>query len=496
VSATETASSRARTADGRRSSTTTRDRGWVMRRMLLAADVLALSTCFLAVDYAYGSGKGPANAISLDGELLLFFLSLPAWVVLAKLYGLYDLDEERADHSTADELVGVFHLITVGAFMFYAGAWLTHVASPTPGKIITFWAIGVVLVTCVRAVARLLGRRHPGYIQRTIIVGAGDIGQLIARRILQHEKYKMEIIGFVDTSPKERHDGLGDLTILGALGDLPSIIESARIDRVIVAFSNERDAEVIDLIRALAAQSVCVDVVPRLFPLMGQSVGVHSIEGLPLVALPRVRLARSSLLLKRTLDAMLALLGLFLLSPVFALIAIMIKRDSPGPVFFKQVRMGSDERPFRMLKFRTMSLEAEDIREELLNLNKHRGVGGDARLFKVPDDPRVTRVGRFLRRYSMDELPQLINVLRGEMSLVGPRPLVLDEDRFVTDWRRRRLLVKPGMTGLWQVFSRDDLSFEEMIELDYRYIASWSLLSDVRLLLRTLPAVLRERSAY
>jgi exopolysaccharide biosynthesis polyprenyl glycosylphosphotransferase len=472
-----------------------RDRGWLMRRMLLAADLVALSTAFVVVDYIFRSHGGRHDTVAFDTEFLLFFVSLPAWIVLAKLYGLYDLDEERADHSTSDELVGVFHLVTVGAFAFFAGTWLTRLAHPTPGKIVGFWALAVVLVGVGRSGARIVARRQPLYVQRTVIVGAGDVGQTIARKILKQAGYGIDLLGFVDAAPKERGAGLGDLALLGTPQHLPALIKEHAIDRVIVAFSNDDHQQTLDVIRSVTLLDICVDVVPRLFPLMGGSIDVHSIEGLPLIALPRGRLSRSTRLVKRTLDIAVSALSIVLLAPVLAAVAVAIKLDSPGPVFFRQPRRGFGDAIFQMFKFRTMELGADARKAELAALNMHASTSGDP-MFKVSDDPRVTRFGRFLRRYSIDELPQLMNVLRGEMSLVGPRPLILEEDRFVTDWRRRRLLVKPGMTGIWQVLGRDDLSFEEMVELDYRYVASWSLLLDLRLLLRTLPAIARERISY
>jgi lipopolysaccharide/colanic/teichoic acid biosynthesis glycosyltransferase len=166
-------------------------------------------------------------------------------------------------------------------------------------------------------------------------------------------------------------------------------------------------------------------------------------------------------------------------------IAALIKLESRGPVLFRQVRMGFHEREFVIFKFRTMAADAEERKQDVAHLNKHALNGGDARMFKVPDDPRLTRVGRILRRYSLDELPQLLNVVRGEMSLVGPRPLILDEHRFVDDWGLRRLDLKPGITGLWQVLGRDSIPFEEMVRLDYQYVTTWSLWNDLRLLFRT-----------
>jgi lipopolysaccharide/colanic/teichoic acid biosynthesis glycosyltransferase len=221
-------------------------------------------------------------------------------------------------------------------------------------------------------------------------------------------------------------------------------------------------------------------------------VGVHTIEGVPLVALPPGKLARSALLLKRAFDVGFSLFAVIVLSPILIAAAVAIKLDSPGPVFFRQTRMGSGAREFRIFKFRTMRVDAEEMKHELTHLSKH--ADGDDRMFKIPDDPRVTRVGRFLRRYSIDELPQLINVLLGEMSIVGPRPLILDEDRHVIDWRRRRVHLKPGITGLWQVLGRDGIPFDEMVKLDYLYVTNWSVFQDMKLILRTIPVLFRSHA--
>jgi lipopolysaccharide/colanic/teichoic acid biosynthesis glycosyltransferase len=223
-------------------------------------------------------------------------------------------------------------------------------------------------------------------------------------------------------------------------------------------------------------------------------VCVHMVEGLPLLGMPPVRLARSSRLLKRAVDVVLASLALILLSPLLAAVALRIKLDSRGPVFFRQTRMGSGDRTFQILKFRTMRDGADDVKSSLSHLNMHNG--DDARMFKIPNDPRVTRIGRVLRRFSLDELPQLLNVLLGQMSLVGPRPLVLAEDQHVVEWARKRLELKPGVTGLWQVLGASEIPFDEMTRLDYVYVTSWSLWGDLRLMLQTIPALARARRAY
>jgi lipopolysaccharide/colanic/teichoic acid biosynthesis glycosyltransferase len=182
------------------------------------------------------------------------------------------------------------------------------------------------------------------------------------------------------------------------------------------------------------------------------------------------------------------------LAPALALFALAIKLSSPGPAIFRQTRMGAGDKTFHMFKLRTMTVDADKQKAELAHLNKHASNGGDPRMFKIPDDPRVTSIGRFLRRYSLDELPQLVNVVLGDMTLVGPRPLILEEDREITEWGRRRLDLKPGMTGPWQVLGRNDIPFEEMVKIDYLYVTNWSLWRDLKLMAQTVPAIFRSRT--
>jgi exopolysaccharide biosynthesis polyprenyl glycosylphosphotransferase len=218
-------------------------------------------------------------------------------------------------------------------------------------------------------------------------------------------------------------------------------------------------------------------------------------EGMPLLTMPRPRLMRSSLRLKRALDLVVGTAALVFLAPVLAACAIAIKLDSPGPVFFRQRRVGRDDRPFQVFKFRSMYVDADRRKDDVARLNFHGG-GNDQGMFKIRDDPRITRVGRFLRRYSLDELPQLFNILRGEMSFVGPRPLIETEDRQIEGRFRRRLSLTPGLTGLWQAHGRSDIPFEQMVNLDYLYVTNWSLWGDVKLVMRTASAVFRGSGAY
>jgi exopolysaccharide biosynthesis polyprenyl glycosylphosphotransferase len=465
-------------------------RGWLVRRSLLAADVAGLTSSYALAAAGVGTA---ADLGSILIALAAFGGSLPLWVVLAKLHGLYDRDEERTDHSTVDEFFAVFHFVTVGVWSLFVFDWLFD-TSLTPATLCVFSLCAIVLVTTARSVARTFCHRQIAFLQNTLIVGAGEVGQLVARKLLAHPEYGINLVGFVDDSPRKRRSELGHLAMLGTPDDISSLVETLDIERVIIAFSKESHDELLELIRSLKDLDVRVDIVPRLFEIFGRKVGIHAVEGLPLVGLPALRLARSSRLLKRTLDLTLASLGLILLSPLFAVLALATKIDSSGPILFRQTRMGAGGRTFRIFKFRTMTADAEARKGELAHLNMH--LTADPRMFKIPEDPRITHVGRLLRRYRIDELPQLINVVRGEMSLVGPRPLILAEDRHVESWARCRLDLKPGMTGLWQVLGASDIPFDEMTKLDYLYVTNWSLTEDLRLIFRTFPTLLRTRNAY
>jgi exopolysaccharide biosynthesis polyprenyl glycosylphosphotransferase len=311
----------------------------------------------------------------------------------------------------------------------------------------------------------------------------------VARKLQSHPEYGINLVGFLDSNPKERREDIGNLTLLGPPERLPAIVRLLDIERVIVAFSGDSHEQTLDLIRSMKDLEVQVDIVPRFFELVGPGIGIHTVEGLPLIGLAPPHLSPSSRFLKRSFDLVASSIVLVLLTPLLAAIALAIRLNSPGGALFRQIRMGRGDRCFQIFKFRTMVEDADSRKPEVAHLNGHLQNGGDPRMFKIPNDPRVTKVGRWLRRYSLDELPQLLNVIRGEMSLVGPRPLILDEDRHVGTWGRQRLDLKPGCTGPWQVMGRSQIPFEEMIRLDYIYVTNWSLFNDLNLLLRTFRAL-------
>lgn len=479
-------------------------RGWLVRRGLLVADVLGLTLAFAIAEAIYGPSVGDGRFSQVE-ELFAFATSLPLWIVAAKMYRLYDQDEKRTDHSTTDDFGGVFHLVTVGTFVLFVFARASHWFNPQFWKLFIFWALAVGAVTSARVGARTYCRRRVEYLQNTIIVGAGDVGQNVARRLLYHPEYGLNVVGFVDANPKELVPGLEHITILGTGDDLPSLVELLDVERVIVAFSNERDEDMLESMRRLNAFDVQLDIIPRLFESLGPSIGLHAIEGMPVVGLPPARLRWSSLLLKRAMDVVLAGIGLVLLLPFFVLLALLVKRDSDGPVLYQHERVGRGRKPVGVYKFRTMRREAcrgdayggvaaEEEFERLMEDPLRRLEFATS--YKLQDDPRVTRVGRLLRRWSLDELPQLINVVKGDLSLVGPRPLTAEELELYYGRAADDLLqIRPGITGYWQINGRSDLFYDDRVRLDLAYLRSWSVRLDLEILAKTIRILLTHRGA-
>jgi exopolysaccharide biosynthesis polyprenyl glycosylphosphotransferase len=327
-----------------------------------------------------------------------------------------------------------------------------------------------------------------------VIVGAGDVGQLVARKVLHHREYGINLVGFIDDHPRHRRPELSHVALLGATDGLADIVRLLDVDRVVVAFSREPPAQTVEVIRSLRDLDVQIDVVPRLFDVLGPKVTYHSIEALPLIGLPPVRLSRSSRLVKRIIDVVGALVALVVAAPLFAVIALLIRRDSPGPILFQQTRLGQGMREFTALKFRTMRVDADDQahREYIGKTMSASASVGDNGIYKLDRGDAVTRVGRWLRRTSLDELPQLINVLRDDMSLVGPRPCIPYETEHFKPHHFERFLVPPGITGLWQVTARANSTFGEALDMDVAYARGWSLGLDLRLLVQTPVRVVRQ----
>jgi exopolysaccharide biosynthesis polyprenyl glycosylphosphotransferase len=462
----------------------TRGRGWKIRRALLAADIAGI---LLAYVFTEAVTPGDLTVTKMVVDVAILAGTLPVWIVLAKLLGLYDQDDERVDHTTVKDLPGVVQFVTAGTWLVYLVSRVTSPADRALPRLIIFWTSAVLLISLLRSLARGVCVRLPFYVQNAVIVGAGEIGQRIARKARQHPEYGLNVIGFLDNEPVEPLPGLDDVEVLGDPEELVEVIERYRIARVIFAFSRDRAEDVVRLARTIRQHDVQIDVVPRLFDLMGPNVRIHTVEGFPLVAVPSAQITRSSRYLKRAVDLALAFVALLVTAPVFAFVALRIKLDSAGPVLFRQTRLGIGQREFTALKFRTMYQDTSDDehRAYIRSAMDRRGSPETNGLFKLERSNAVTPFGRRLRRTSLDELPQLLNVLRGEMSLVGPRPCLPYEVESFEDHHFDRFLVPAGITGLWQVTARANSTFAEALDMDVAYAHGWSLGLDLQLLLRT-----------
>jgi exopolysaccharide biosynthesis polyprenyl glycosylphosphotransferase len=439
---------------------------------LAVADALSALVALVVSAYLLGA----------DNLSLRILLGLPLVVVACKLSGLYDRDELRVRKTTIDEAPALFELATI----YTMAVWMLDsvlLSGPlAKDQALLLWFLLFAFGLTFRRIARSYAASTVTE-ERLLLIGdaasyarvqhkleAGDVhAKLIGRMSLQRVS---------DFSSDERpvdEASLGEL-----IGNLDA-------HRVLVVPSQTNPQVTLDLIRAVKAMGVRVSIVPHVFDVVGHSVVFDDLGGMTLLGVREFALGRSSQIVKRAFDLTGALVGLLIVGPVLAAVALLIKLDTRGPVFFRQERIGRDGEPFRIYKFRTMVADAEERKADLMADNEANG------LFKIEDDPRITRVGRLLRKTSLDELPQLINVLLGEMSLVGPRPLINSEDRTITGYDRRRLHLTPGMTGHWQIMGSSRVPMHEMVKIDYLYVTTWSLFEDLKILVRTVPYMLARR---
>jgi exopolysaccharide biosynthesis polyprenyl glycosylphosphotransferase len=448
-----------------------------VRRLLALADLGGVLIALAVATSAFSDH--PA-------QLLWALPLLPLWTLVFKAYGLYDKDTKRISHATVDDLPWILHGVLLGSLLMLVYFRLIAPGSFDLGDLAVFATTAILAVAVLRGGARRLGIRLLGP-ERVLLVGDGAQIATLARKIGAHAEYGVEVIGWITRSAEA--DQGPELPILGCVSelDLSRLVADHQVERLVVAHEDFAEGALFDLLHRCRELNVKVSVLPQLFDALGASVELDDIEGVTVLGVNPPVLPRSSRLLKRAIDVTGSAVLLILTAPLLLAIAVAIKLDSRGPVFFRQVRIGRCGERFRLAKFRTMAVDAEARRAELLATSK------DPDWLLIDRDPRVTRIGHFLRTSSLDELPQLWNVLKGEMSLVGPRPIIEDEDRRLEGWRRSRIDLTPGITGLWQVLGRTNISFEEMVKLDYLYVTNWSLWTDLRLVLRTLPAVLLKK---
>jgi exopolysaccharide biosynthesis polyprenyl glycosylphosphotransferase len=456
--------------------------GWVLRRALAISDSVAI-----AASLVIGTLVVDRDRSGYD-HLAAGLLTIPAWIVLFNLYGLYARDSKRVSYSTVDDVPRVFHALVVGSLAFWLAVRAVGGDHLTLAQSLLFASSAAVLVLVLRGIARALVRRWAPP-ERVLFVGGGPMGRLLIRKIRAHREYGLEPIGYVD-SMKHRTNGLSDeLPYLGRVTGLQAVCAEAGVERLIVVEPAIEEDALTDMIRETSDLDIRVNIVPNHVDAIGPSVEIDDIEGLTVLGLNPPALGRSARGMKRAMDLVIASVVLVLSLPVMAIAAIAIKIESRGPVFYSQVRVGRGGRRFMLHKFRTMVEEADALVEEL------RALSQDPSWLLLDHDPRITRVGRVLRRASIDELPQLLNVIRGDMSLVGPRPMTPQLQEQINGWGERRLDLTPGLTGPWQVLGRASIPFEEMVKLDYLYVTNWSLWEDTRLLIRTFPAVFLARGA-
>jgi exopolysaccharide biosynthesis polyprenyl glycosylphosphotransferase len=453
----------------------------LFRRSLLMADTLAILGA-LVLTVVLSSRRVPLH---LTWESLL---GVPLLLVGAKLLGLYDRDETLLRKTTLDETPKLFQLATLCTLVAWLAGRLVVAGALDRREALFLWiALGGLLVLS-RATARGIALRL-GSVERCLFIGDERSARMVGSKLTGHGGINAKVIAHLDMDQVAPWST--DAFSAPRLAEIRDLARTLDVHRAIIApgWGADADAgETLNLVRTLKAVGVRVSVLPRMLEVVGSSVEFDDLHGVTLMGVRRFDLTRSSATLKRAFDVLGASLGLLAISPLMIAFAIAVKLDSPGPVFFRQLRVGRHGRRFYMLKFRTMVQDADSMKESLRARNE-----AQEGLFKIAADPRVTRIGGFLRKTALDELPQLFNIVKGEMSLVGPRPLVVDEDERIEGWHRRRLELMPGMTGPWQILGPARVPLKEMVSLDYLYVANWSLWTDIKILLRTVPHVLGRR---
>ncbi|MBI3760445.1 MAG: sugar transferase [Chloroflexi bacterium] len=402
--------------------------------------------------------------------------------------------EARRGQSWLDEMYRIGNGLTTAIFILWA---ITFATRPLVYSRLMFGYAAILIAAFLGAarIARRLAedrlRARGLYLDQTLIVGAGEVGRAVMRTIVARPELGYRVVGFMDDDPAKSSTAIGPFKALGGLENFERILRGEQVAEVIITLPWTAQQKILDLVRACERLGVRARVVPDLFQLSLSRVDIDDLGGIPLIGIKEATISPWGRRAKRALDLAIALFGLIPAALIGIAIAIAVKLESPGPILFRQKRIGMGGKPFSITKFRSMKAGAEEAQAALAAHNE-----ATAPLFKIRDDPRLTRLGGFLRKSSLDELPQLINVLRGEMSLVGPRPNLPSEVEQYQPWQVQRLEVPPGITGLWQVSGRSDLSFDEMCLLDIYYIENWSLKLDLMILLRTVPRVLWGNGAY
>ena len=462
----------------------------------LALDAALINLSFLGAYWAryHWQWGGQVEPAYQQPYTVYLPMSLVLTAILLLFYWLDGAYVVRRGRSWLDEMYSVFRGTFTGIAAVIFIIFLSY--GSYYSRLIFFYA-GMAILGLLglsrgleRAVQRERRRRGRG-VTRVLIVGAGEAGRTIMRNLVARPEYGYHVVGFVDDMPEKGSTDIGRFRALGSTARIPALVSEHNVDEVIIALPWMAHRKILAIMSQCERQRVRAKVVPDLFQLSLSQVELNDLNGVPLIGVREPLIQGRNLAVKRLVDVAVGGALLVLLAPVMGLIALLIRLDSPGPVIFKQTRVGRQGREFTVLKFRTMYAGAERDQDRLAERNEASGP-----IFKMRDDPRRTRVGKWLRRTSLDELPNFWNVLRGEMSVVGPRPALPKEVEQYQPWHRRRLEAAPGITGLWQVNGRSELGFDEMVLLDLYYIENWSLFLDLKIMLKTVPTVLLGRGAY
>lgn len=471
-----------------------------LRRQLLlsafrVADALVMGFAFamaLLITAETVSPHNPAEFLSVRVKIsnaLLFLGFVLAWHLIFRVRGLY---RSRRIGLLVSEWWDVARAVALGTLLLSGLALLLRLDAVDRSFLLIFFVASLVGTILTRSLLRMFlgeARRRGRNLRNLVIVGCGPRGARLGAEIWKRPELGYLLLGYIDDFPPPRsplHGGPEKL--LGRLSDVESVLSKSEVDEVMICLPLRSQYETIARIISIASvRGLAVRMPADFFELRLVNAHVEHLDEIPIISLATSGPSALDLFGKRAVDVAFAGLGLLLLAPLLVLIAAVVALDSPGPVFFRQERVGLGRRKFRMWKFRTM---AQDAEAQVAALEENNEVTGAA--FKMRQDPRVTRVGRVLRKLSLDELPQLLNVLTGDMSLVGPRPLpVRDVDRLAEPWQQRRFSMKPGLTCLWQANGRHEIAFDHWMELDLQYIDNWSVGLDLEIILRTVPAILK-----
>ncbi|MFB0527406.1 MAG: sugar transferase [bacterium] len=468
-----------------------------LKKMMIFADLLVVVGSFILayfirknIYFFYKLDLFPSRVVMgtifpLDKYLWLLLIVIPVWYGFLSFQGLYESFRTKR----LGEIVwiimktGLFATLITGTFIFIFK--LTYVS-----RIFIFLlsAISVSLLSLEKAIliqsfkhARLGENNY----KHLMVVGTGKRAEKFVQMVKQHPEWGIKIVAIIDDEPEKIGTDVSNIKVVGLLKDIPDILHEKIVDEVVFIIPRLWLSRVEESILSCEREGIKVSVAVDLFNFKIGKLQATDLGGIPLMRLETTPGSPWHLFIKRVFDIIVSLVGLVLLAPVLLLIALAVKLSSRGPLFFEQERNGMNGRKFTLLKFRSMVVGAEKMQEELRALNEM-----DGPVFKIKNDPRMTRIGKFLRKASLDELPQLINVLKGDMSLVGPRPPIPGEVTNYEAWQRRRLSMRPGITCFWQISGRNQIDFEEWMKLDLEYIDNWSLWIDFKIFLKTIPVVL------